>query len=66
MFRAGWTVMSYCATASSLLQYINTVNRWLPELGATISQRSKQLNLFDPLPGELVTMTRPQVAEDFA
>ena len=66
MFRAGSKVMSYCATASSLLQYTNTVNRWLPELGAIISQRSERLNLFDPPPGELVTMTRHQVAEDFA
>ena len=40
MFRAGSKVMSYCATASSLLQCTNTVNRWVPERGTTTTQRS--------------------------
>ena len=66
MLRVGSKVMSCCATAYSLLQCTNTVNRWVPERGATTTQRSERLNLFDLLPGERVRMTRTQVAEDFA
>ena len=41
-------------------------NTWVPERVATTTQRSERFNLFNPPPGERVTMTRPQVAEDFS